>query len=204
MDKRNDRIPCTLNDGTFMVASSSDVFAGFVLAFLPIWVKSCMWMGKVHVGQRSPLLPELLLSGQPDHQRHLLTSEVWSTEHIPEKRWSFNSMYQSNCAAIPRDCFFWPGFLGTELLMRKMNQMLLHCLEWHKRLTHFLLFVTWRYFLPWSLTLGMLAVPSPSICKCICICKHNCICHALPKAAPYLMGTVKNNTQVLLKHNPSL
>lgn len=86
MDKKNDRIQCTLNDGTFTVASSSDVFADFVLGFLPIWVKIRMWMGKVHAGECSPLPPELLLSGQPELERQLLTSEVWSTEHIPEKQ----------------------------------------------------------------------------------------------------------------------
>lgn len=46
MDKKNDHVQCTLNDGAFITASSSDVSADFTLWFLPIWVKIIQGWGR--------------------------------------------------------------------------------------------------------------------------------------------------------------
>lgn len=116
MDKKNDHIECTLNDGAFITASSSDVFADFALWFLPIWVKIYMWMGKVHVGECTVLTAELLLLGSHYIRDSWLPvrSGVENTRHRSTER-STNFVYQNNDVVIPRNCFFWPGFLGTEL-----------------------------------------------------------------------------------------
>lgn len=65
MDKKNDHIQWILNDGAFIAASSSDVFADFALQFLSIQVNIYVGMGKVLVGECATVTAELPFLGSP-------------------------------------------------------------------------------------------------------------------------------------------